>query len=48
LAQRVVNEDPDFYNRVVRNVQAGTQPPPNTDNSQGSNDKPPEKDNESA
>lgn len=23
LAQRVVNEDPDFYNRVARNVQSG-------------------------
>ncbi|XP_066247310.1 small glutamine-rich tetratricopeptide repeat-containing protein alpha-like [Euwallacea similis] len=49
LAQRVVNEDPDFYNRVVRNVQTTDQNNPNADSStpdSGSNNKPPEKKDE--
>lgn len=37
LAQRVVNEDPDFYNRVARNVQTADQDGQETENSAGSN-----------
>ncbi|XP_066155584.1 small glutamine-rich tetratricopeptide repeat-containing protein alpha-like [Euwallacea fornicatus] len=49
LAQRVVNEDPDFYNRVVRNVQTTDQNNPNADSSTPdsvSSNKPPEKKDE--